>query len=29
VPGITDGAPVPCPILMVTFPGQVKVMINA
>jgi uncharacterized Zn-binding protein involved in type VI secretion len=26
VPGITDGAPVPCPTLMVTFPGQVQVM---
>ena len=28
VPGITDGAPVPCPTLMVQFPGQVKVMVN-
>jgi hypothetical protein len=26
VPGITDGAPVPCPTLMVTFPGQVQVI---
>jgi hypothetical protein len=26
IPGITDGAPVPCPTLMVTFPGQVQVM---
>jgi hypothetical protein len=25
VPGITDGAPVPCPTLMVMFPGQVIV----
>jgi hypothetical protein len=24
--GITDGAPVPCPTLMVTYPGQTKVM---
>ena len=28
VPGITDGAPVPCPTLMVLFPGQVLVMAN-
>ena len=28
VPGVTDGAPVPCPTLMVTYPGQVKVMAN-
>jgi hypothetical protein len=28
VPGITDGVPVPCPTLMVMFPGQVKVMAN-
>jgi hypothetical protein len=28
VPGITDGVPVPCPTLMVTFPGQVQVMAN-
>jgi hypothetical protein len=26
VPGATDGAPVPCPTLLVTFPGQVQVM---
>jgi hypothetical protein len=26
VPGITDGAPVPCPILMVQFPGQMQVI---
>jgi hypothetical protein len=26
VPGITDGAPVPCPTLMVVYPGQVQVM---
>ena len=26
VPGITDGAPVPCPTLMVMYPGQVLVM---
>jgi hypothetical protein len=28
VPGITDGAPVPCPTLMVMFPGQTTVMVN-
>jgi hypothetical protein len=28
VPGITDGAPVPCPILMVRFPGQTTVMVT-
>jgi hypothetical protein len=28
VPGITDGAPVPCPILMIRFPGQTRVMVN-
>jgi len=26
VPGITDGVPVPCPTLMVMFPGQVQVI---
>jgi hypothetical protein len=26
VPGIIDGAPVPCPTLMVMFPGQVQVI---
>jgi hypothetical protein len=29
VPGVTDGAPVPCPTLMVRFPGQATVMVNA
>ena len=29
VPGVTDGAPVPCPVLMIRFPGQMKVMVNA
>lgn len=29
VPGVTDGAPVPCPVLMVRFPGQVTVIANA
>src|SRR3954449_5664328 len=29
VPGITDGAPVPCPTLMVMFPGQVQVIATA
>jgi|GEM_PF-2374366 len=28
VPGITDGVP-PCPTLLVTFAGQVTVMVNA
>jgi hypothetical protein len=28
VPGITDGVPVPCPTLMVQFPGQTLVMVN-
>jgi hypothetical protein len=28
VPGVTDGAPVPCPTLMVMFPGQTQVMVN-
>ena len=28
VPGITDGVPVPCPTLMVMFPGQTMVMVN-
>ena len=28
VPGITDGVPVPCPTLMVRFPGQTTVMAN-
>ena len=26
VPGITDGAPVPCPVIMVRFPGQATVI---
>jgi hypothetical protein len=26
VPGITDGVPVPCPTLMVMYPGQALVM---
>jgi uncharacterized protein YcsI (UPF0317 family) len=25
-PGITDGAPAPCPVLMVTYAGQMQVM---
>lgn len=29
VPGLTDGAPVPCPVLMVRFPGQVTVIAKA
>ena len=29
IPGITDGAPVPCPTLMVSFPGQVQVIATA
>jgi uncharacterized Zn-binding protein involved in type VI secretion len=28
VPGLTDGAPVPCPTLMIRFPGQIKVMVS-
>src|ERR1700742_2821927 len=28
VPGITDGAPVPCPTCMIVCPGQVQVMVN-
>jgi len=26
VPGVTDGAPVPCPTLIVTFAGQIQVI---
>ena len=29
IPGITDGAPVPCPTLMVRSAGQTKVMATA
>jgi hypothetical protein len=29
LPGLTDSAPVPCPTLMVRFPGQVAVIARA
>jgi hypothetical protein len=29
VPGVTDGVPVPCPTVMVTFPGQTLVIAAA
>jgi hypothetical protein len=29
IPGITDGAPVPCPTLMVRYPGQMVVIATA
>jgi hypothetical protein len=28
VPGVTDGAPVPCPTLMIRSPGQIKVTVS-